>query len=115
MESILERYKPEIIDFVSVETLTEIDYGILDLSRIMDFELKDVLYYCAELLEVELRLNYKINDTGIFRVRRSGDVFLYEEFGEVLEADSICELEELVLRDCRIWYVFDEIQAKEMR
>lgn len=49
MENSLARYKSEIVDFVNVDTLREIDYGILDLSRIMDYELKNVLYYCVEL------------------------------------------------------------------
>lgn len=115
MENSLARYKSEIVDFVNVDTLREIDYGILDLSRIRDYELKNVLYYCVELLEVELRINYKTNATGIFRVSKSENKYCYDEFGEIIRADSICELKKLVLRDSRIWYVFDEIQAKRLR
>ena len=108
-------YSLEIEEFLNADTLRKIDYGILDLSRIMDYELKNVLYYCVELLEVELRINYKTNATGIFRVSKSENKYCYDEFGEIIQADSICELKKLVLRDSRIWYVFDEIQAKRLR
>ena len=39
-----------IVDFLSGETLREIDYGILDLSHVKDIELKDVFCYLEELL-----------------------------------------------------------------
>ena len=107
-------YNSEIIDFICAETLYKIDYGILDLSKIPDCKLREVLYYHADLLEVELKLNYLENPTGIFRVRKSNNRYYYEDFEHVIEADSIEELRELVLNDSGIWYVFDEIQAKKL-
>ena len=52
--------------------------------------------------------------TGIFRVEIIGDKYRYSEFGEVIEADSIYELKELVLAENRIWYVFDDILANNI-
>ncbi|WP_405322045.1 hypothetical protein [Methanobrevibacter thaueri] len=62
---------------------------------------------------MELKVNYQENDTGLFRVQFLGGRFTYKEFGHVLEADSICELRELVLSENRIWYIFDDILASE--
>ena len=72
------RYSQEVVEFLNVETLKKIDYGILDLSKIRNHELRKCYY---------------------------------KEFGYVIEADSVCELKELVLAEDRIWYVFDEIMA----
>ena len=92
MEIDLAKYSNEIVDFLSVETLEKIDYGVLDLSGIEDFELKKVLCYYFELLEMELRYNYLKNSTGIFRVSVSNGKYYYCEFDSVLEADSIFDL-----------------------
>ena len=108
------RYSSEIVDFLCVDTLRQIDYGVLDLSYIRDFELKEVLGFLEELLTLELKVNYYENDTGLFRVQFFEGKYCYTEFGHVLEADSICELKEKVLSENRIWYVFDEILAQEL-
>ena len=62
----------------------------------------------------KLKVNYLENGTGLFRVRVVENRYCYEEFGYVIEADSIVELEELVLSENRIWYVFDDILADEL-
>ena len=105
------RYTDEVVEFLNVDTLRKIDYGILDLSKIRNHELREVLMFFEELLSLELRVNYLENDTGLFRVRVIGGKCYYEEFGHVIEADSVCELKELVLAENRIWYVFDDILA----
>ncbi|WP_405305936.1 hypothetical protein [Methanobrevibacter sp.] len=83
----------------------------MDLSKVEDYELKEVLYFLEELLTMELKANYRENETGIFRVQVLRGRYCYCEFGQVIEADSIGELRELVLSENRIWYVFDEISA----
>ena len=103
------RYSEEVVEFLNVDTLIEIDYGILDLSRIKNHELREVLLFFEELLTMELKVNYLENDTGLFRVQVVEGKCYYKEFGYVIEADSVCELKELVLEEDRIWYVFDEI------
>ena len=108
------RYSSEIADFLSADTLKEIDYGVLDLSNVVDFELRQVLGFLEELLTLELKVNYYENETGMFRVQFFEGKYCYTEFGHVIEADSICELKELVLNENRIWYVFDEILAQEL-
>lgn len=108
------KYKVEIVEFLNVETLKEIDWGILDLSKIKDYELKGVLLFFEELLTLELKVNYLENDTGLFRVQVIEDKYFYNEFGYTIEADSVYELRELVLSENRIWYVFDEILAEEL-
>lgn len=108
------KYRVEVVEFLNAETLKEIDYGILDLSRTKDLELKEVLQFFEELLTMELKLNYLDNETGLFRVRRTENKYCYEEFGHIIEADSIHELKELVLSENRIWYIFDEILAMEI-
>ena len=113
MELNFIKYSQEIMDFLSVKTLEEIDYGVLDLSQIRDYGLWEVLCFFEEILTLELKVNYLENDTGLFRVQFLGGRFTYKEFGHVLEADSICELRELVLSENRIWYVFDDILASE--
>ena len=107
-------YLVEIVEFLSAETLEEIDYGILDLSKIKDYGLREVLLHFEELLTLELKLNYLENDTGIFRVHAIDGRYCYREFEYVLEADSIVELKELVLSENRIWYVFDECLAEKL-
>lgn len=114
MEFNLNKFRVEIVEFFNAETLREIDYGILDLSRIQDYELKEVLIFFEEFLTMELKLNYLENETGLFRVQIIDDKYCYDEFGYVIEADSICELKELVLSENRIWYVFDEILAEKI-
>ena len=113
MELNFIKYSEEIVEFLSVKTLEEIDYGVLDLSQIRDYGLREVLCFLEEILTLELKVNYQENDTGLFRVQFLGGRFMYREFGHVLEADSICELRELVLSENRIWYVFDDILANE--
>ena len=110
----MENYLPEIEEFLSAETLEEIDYGILDLSKVKDYELKEVYTYYGELLEMELRCNYLKNETGIFRVSAVHDRFYYCEADFVVEAESLHELKDLVLEENRIWYVFDEIALKRI-
>ena len=113
MELNFIKYSEEIVEFLSVKTLEEIDYGVLDLSQIRDYGLREVLCFLEEILTLELKVNYQENNTGLFRVQFLGGRFTYKEFGHVLEADSICELRELVLSENRIWYVFDDILASE--
>ena len=108
------KYSVEIVEFLCAETLEEIEYGILVLSCIKNYELQEVLIFFEELLTIELKLNYLENMTGIFRVEIIGDKYRYSEFGEVIEADSIYELKELVLAENRIWYVFDDILAQNI-
>ncbi|MBR4448533.1 hypothetical protein [Methanobrevibacter sp.] len=111
MEFNWDKYTVEIGEFLNVETLREIDYGILDLSGIKDCELKEVLLFFEELLTMELKLNYLENETGLFRVQVIENKYYYNEFGYIIESDSIYELKELVQSENRIWYVFDEILA----
>lgn len=113
MEIDLCEFSSEIRDFLCVETLEKIDYGVLDLSDVRNFELKEILYDCSIMLEMELRFNYMENTTGFFRVSVNGGKCCYFENEVVLEADSLCDLRELVLSQNRIWYVFDEIRAKK--
>lgn len=108
------RFISEIVDFLSVETLEKIDYGVLDLSKIKDYELKETLYYYGELLEAELRYDYLKSTTGLFRVSAGNGKFYYCEFDIALEAESIAELKDLVLSQNRIWYAFDEVKAREV-
>lgn len=91
------RFNEEIVDFLSVETLEAIDYGILNLSNIEDLDLKEVFYFFEELLTLELKVNYFENNTGIFRVQYSDGIFYYREFGHVIKANSLNDLKELVL------------------
>ena len=108
------RYSQEVVEFLNVDTLRQIDYGVLDLSKITNHELKEVFQFFEELLRLELKVNYLENDTGLFRVQVVENRYCYEEFGYVIEADSIVELQELVLLENRIWYVFDDILADEL-
>ncbi len=104
-------YSVEIVEFLNVDTLREIDYGILDLSGVRDRQLREVLQIFEELLRLELKLNYLENTTGVFRVEVIEGRYYYREFGDVLEADSMAELKSQVLAEDRIWYVFDEVLA----
>ena len=106
------KYTVEIVEFLSVETLRKIDYGILDLSDVGNCELEGILRFFEEVFTLELRLNYIENSTGIFRVQKIEDRYCYTEFGQMIEADSFDELKELVLSQNRIWYVFDERLAE---
>ncbi len=108
------RYSQEVVEFLNVDTLRQIDYGVLDLSKITNHELKEVFQFFEELLRLELKVNYLENDTGLFRAQVVENRYCYEEFGYVIEADSIVELQELVLLENRIWYVFDDILADEL-
>jgi len=110
----LAQYSQESYEFLSAETLEKIDYGILDLSNVCDLELREVLHFFEELLTMELKVNYMENSTGIFRVHTVDGGYCYREFGNVLEADSIDELRELVLSENRIWYVFDDLLSDEI-
>ena len=44
------RYSQEVVEFLNVDTLREIDYGVLDLSKIANHELKEVFQFFEELL-----------------------------------------------------------------
>jgi len=114
MDLNLVEYSQEIHEFLSAETLEKIDYGILDLSNVCDLELREVLHFFEELLTMELKVNYMENDTGIIRVSVVDGIYCYREFGNVIEADSIDGLMELVLGESRIWYVFDDVLAGEI-
>ena len=107
------RYSGEIVEFLNVKTLEDIYYGVLDLSKVKDLELKEVLMFFEEILTMELKVNYLENNTGCFRVQKFENGFCYNEFGCVIEADSIGKLKELVLGENKIWYVFDEILAQK--
>lgn len=112
MQVKLVKYQNEVIDFLNVKTLYEIDCGILDLHNIENRELKAVLHYLEDMLKLELRANYLMNDTGIFRVGRKSGIWYYRDMTHVIEAGSVNELKELVLAENRIWYVFDEFLAQ---
>ena len=114
MELNLCNYFGEIIEFLSVETLVKIDYGILDLSNVEKTELREVFYFFEDLLTWALKANYLENNTGIFRVKLEGENLCYNEFGYVIESDSISDLKELVLDENRIWYVFDAVLASNI-
>ena len=106
----------EIVEFLSADTLREIDQDVLDLSGIRDMELREVLCFLGGALSNELKVNYLENNTGIFRVELNSNGFCYREYGYIIEADSLMELKELVLEEGRIWYVFDEeLLGKVMR
>lgn len=112
MQFKLVKYQNEVIDFLNEKTLYEIDCGILDLHNIENTELKCVLHYLEDMLKLELRANYLMNDTGIFRVERKSGIWYYREMTHEIEAGSLNDLKELVLAENRIWYVFDEFLAE---
>lgn len=110
----LPKFKREIDDFCSSDTLREIDYGVLDLSHVKNIELRQALYFLEELLTVELQLNYLENSTGIFRVSLEGELWCYKKGKEVIHASSLVELKEMVESINGIWYVFDELSAQRL-
>ena len=112
MKDSLIKYQAEVVDFLNEDTLKAIDYGVLDLSKVKNIELKRVLMYIEDILTIELELNYLNNSTGIFRVSRTRECWCYRENNQVIKADSLLELKERVLRQHRIWYVFDELLVK---
>lgn len=109
---VLTKFTSEIEDFLTDETLKAIDYGILDLHKIENRELRETLYFIEELLTVELELNYLINETGIFRVSKKGNFWYYKQENYIIKAASLVELERKVTYENRIWYIFDEDLAK---
>ena len=110
----LSKFKNELLDFCCSDTLREIDYGVLDLSRIDDVELRQALYFQEELLTVELEINYLENSTGIFRVSIEREFWCYKQGKEVICASSLVELRQIVESENRIWYVFDELSAQRV-
>ncbi len=113
MRQVLIKYLDEILEFLTQDTLRAIDWGVLDLGRIKDLELKGVLMIYEASLTLELQDNYKNNCTGIFRVTRHDGIWCYREFGYVIEAENLEELEKIVKGQNRIWYVFDEYSLWE--
>ena len=109
----LIKYIDEILEFLTEDTLRAIDWGVLDLGQIKDLELKSVLMIYETSLTLELEDNYKNNCTGIFRVTHHDGISCYEEFGYVIEAENLDELEKIVTGQNRIWYVFDEYSLWE--
>lgn len=109
------KYKTDILEFLTTETLRAIDWGVLDLGHIKDLELKSVLMVFEKSLTLELKDNYKNNNTGIFRVRYNDGFWCYEEFGYKIKSESLNELEEIVVDQNRIWYVFDEFPSSVWR
>ena len=108
----LAEYASEVFDFLCADTLHEIDCGTLDLGCIQNVELRELFCYLEELLCVELLLNYRHSSTGIFRVHLFGDVWCYCEGQCVITANSVGELEESVISQNGIWYVFDKALAR---
>ena len=103
-----DKFRNEIIEFMSKETLEAIDWGVLDLGHIGNCELKEVLLAMEATLTLELENNYRHNSTGIFRVSLEGRFWCYEERDIRIKANSIGDLKRLVESQNRIWYVFDE-------
>lgn len=102
------RFREEIIEFMCKETLQAIDFGVLDLGHVRDYELKEIFIHLENELTVELKKNYRQNRTGIFRVSYRDDFWCYEESGYLIKAKCIEELRNIVESQNRIWYVFDE-------
>lgn len=105
----------DIVEFICVDTIRDIDLGVLDLSHVREGELREVLLFFGEVLTNELKVNYMENNTGIFRVELRQNRFYYNEFGHVLEADCLDELKQQVLQEGRIWYVFDEDLLRDVK
>ena len=103
-----EKFKYEIIEFMCEDTLKAIDWGVLDLGHIKNYELKEILLKLEAALTLELENNYMNNNTGIFRVSLKGRYWCYEEKGIQIKATSIRNLKRIVESQNRIWYVFDE-------
>ena len=114
MRDSLVKYQADVVEFLNEDTLKAIDYGILDLGNIRDYELKMVLRHVESILTLELKLNYRFNSTGIFRVSKSNGCWCYRRDNHIIRAPSIRELKEHVIRENQIWYVFDEILAENI-
>ena len=110
----LAKFSSEISDFLTIETVKAIDYGVLDLHNVENRELREVFYFFEELLAVELELNYLENKTGIFRVSKENDFWYYRQERHVIRACSLEELKRKVIVENRIWYVFDENLVKRL-
>ena len=110
----LAKFSSEIKDFLTIETVKAIDYGVLDLHKVENRELREVFYFFEELLAVELELNYLENKTGIFRVSKENDFWYYRQERHVIRACSLEELKRKVIVENRIWYVFDENLVKRL-
>lgn len=110
----LAKFSSEITDFLTIETVKAIDYGVLDLHNVENRELREVFYFFEELLAVELELNYLENKTGIFRVSKENDFWYYRQERHVIRACSLEELKRKVIVENRIWYVFDENLVKRL-
>lgn len=110
----LSKFSSEITDFLTIETVKAIDYGVLDLHNVENRELREVFYFFEELLAVELELNYLENKTGIFRVSKENDFWYYRQERHVIRACSLEELKRKVIVENRIWYVFDENLVKRL-
>lgn len=110
----LAKFSSEITDFLTIETVKAIDYGVLDLHNVENRELREVFYFFEELLAVELELNYLENKTGIFRVSKENDFWYYRQERHVIRACSLEELKRKVMVENRIWYVFDENLVKRL-
>lgn len=109
----IREYSGEILEFLSEYTLRDIDYGVLDLTDIRDYNLRAIFHYLSNLLYLELQMNYRLNDTGIFRVVYQNNKFFYDEYGDIIQADSLLKLKSQVESEGRIWYVFDEFLARK--
>lgn len=110
----LAKFSSEITDFLTIETVKAIDYGVLDLHNVENRELREVFYFFEELLAVELELNYLENKTGIFRVSKENDFWYYRQERHVIRACSLEELKRKVIVENCIWYVFDENLVKRL-
>ena len=110
----LAKFSSEITDFLTIETVKAIDYGVLDLHNVENRELREVFYFFEELLAVELELNYLENKTGIFRVSKENDFWYYRQERHVIRACSLEELKRKVIVENRMWYVFDENLVKRL-
>ncbi|MBQ6099384.1 MAG: hypothetical protein IJL02_05920 [Methanobrevibacter sp.] len=107
-----DKFRDEIIEFCTKDTLKAIDWGLLDLGGVENCELKEVLLAVENALALELENNYRQNDTGIFRVFKTSEFWYYDEEGYIIRAESLGELKRLVESQNRIWYVFDEISLE---
>ena len=54
MDFDIKQYSGEILEFLSEYTLRDIDYGVLDLTGIKDYNLRAIFYYLSDLLYLEL-------------------------------------------------------------
>lgn len=105
----------DISEFFTTGTLEAIDWGVLDLSRFPE-KSKPAVYVYEAILERELMDNYDNNSSGIFRVRRQDDLWVYTDrlLSVEIASESLCGLKYEVIRTNNIWYVFDEALAREV-